>query len=99
MHFRHRREYNNLSNQFLTIENINKYTGRELHQFCWLKDEEIGQLDEKWNWLEGHSSLEITPSVVHFTHGTPDMAGYENVPYSDEWNAYAKGLPLCKLGN
>lgn len=87
------------SNRFLTPENVNKETGRFLHGFSWLKDEEIGQIDEKWNWLEGHSDPKINPSAVHFTRGTPDMNGYKDVPYADEWNAYARELPLCKLGS
>lgn len=79
------------ANQFLSIENVNKFTGRDLHRFIWLLDSQIGRLDESWNWLEGHSNPEITPDAVHFTRGTPDLAGYENVPYADEWRAYAHG--------
>lgn len=76
-------------NKFLTVENVNSLAGRDLHRFCWLLDSQIGALDESWNWLEGHSSPEIIPDAVHFTRGTPDLAGYENVPYADEWRAYA----------
>jgi hypothetical protein len=31
--------------------------------------------------------LKVDPSVVHFTEGYPDMPGYENVPFADEWRA------------
>ena len=31
--------------------------------------------------------MELNPKAVHFTRGTPDMPGYENVPYADEWRA------------
>ena len=35
---------------------VNSETGSFLHQFKWLKDNEIGSLDERWNWLEGWTS-------------------------------------------
>lgn len=72
-------------NNILTPEYVNALPGRDLHRFCWLYDEEIGALDPKWNFLVGHSDPEIDPAVVHFTSGTPDMPGYENVPYADHW--------------
>lgn len=73
------------SNRWLTIENVNKTPGRDLHRFCWLKDEEIGSVGTEWNWLAGHSSMDISPKAVHYTDGTPDMPGYENAPYADEF--------------
>jgi lipopolysaccharide biosynthesis glycosyltransferase len=73
------------ANKALTLDTINMLPGRDLHRFCWLDDEEIGKLDHKWNFLVGHSDPSIDPAVVHFTSGTPDMPGYENVPYADEW--------------
>jgi hypothetical protein len=85
------------ANRFLSCANVNKYTGRDLHRFCWLPDDLIGSIDESWNWLEGHSSEEITPDAIHYTRGTPDMVGYESVKYADQWRAYAlefKGI--CK---
>jgi len=74
------------SNRWLTYENVNRTPGRDLHRFCWLKDHEIGAVGTEWNWLEGHSSMDINPKAVHYTRGTPDMPGYEDVPYADEWN-------------
>jgi len=71
----------------LTVERVNAMTGRELHQFAWLDDDDIGELHPKWNWLVGHSDPAIEPGVVHFTDGYPQMAGYENVAYADEWRA------------
>lgn len=63
----------------------NTLPGRDLHKFCWLKDEEIGELDPSWNFLVGHSDPSINPNVVHFTEGCPDMDGYHDVPFADEW--------------
>jgi hypothetical protein len=64
---------------------VNRWAGRRLHGFEWLDDREIGTLPEAWNWLEGHSRPAIDPRAVHFTRGTPDMAGYAGVDYADEW--------------
>lgn len=73
------------SNKKLTPELVNSLPGRDLHRFCWLEDDEIGELGPEWNWLPGHSSDNIDPKVVHFTEGGPWFTGFENVPYADEW--------------
>ncbi len=83
-------------NKVLTPEYINSKTGRDLHAFCWLEDDKIGGLSETYNWLEGHSSLDIDPQIVHYTRGTPDMVGYENVPYAAEWWQTLGRVALCK---
>jgi lipopolysaccharide biosynthesis glycosyltransferase len=75
------------SNKALTVEMVNTLPGRDLHRFCWLKDEEIGALDPAWNWLVGTSDPSINPGIVHFTAGGPWLSDYENVPYADEWRA------------
>lgn len=67
----------------LTPYAVNNQTGSYLHSMCWLDDEKIGGLDESWNWLEGWSSPEIDPKVIHYTRGTPDMTPVS--AYSDEW--------------
>jgi hypothetical protein len=64
---------------------VNEWAGRRLHAFEWLEDGLIGELPPEWNWLEGHSDPSLNPKAVHFTRGTPDMPGYESVPYSREW--------------
>jgi len=64
---------------------LNHWTGAQLHGLQWLNDDEIGSLDERWNWLEGWSDPAIDPKVAHFTRGTPDMAGHEDVPYAAQW--------------
>jgi hypothetical protein len=66
---------------------VNNAPGRDLHRFFWLADCDIGELSPKWNWLVGHTRAPVDPQVVHFTEGTPDMPGYENVDFADEWRA------------
>lgn len=82
------------ANRFLGLEAINSMPGRDLHRFSWLKDNQIGALDERWNHLVGHSKGK-DPALVHFTDGTPEMHGFEDQPYADEWReeqaAWAEG--------
>lgn len=67
---------------------VNNMPGAYLHGMGWVKDEDIGGLNEAWNWLEGWSDPNIIPLNVHFTRGTPDMPGCEDVAYADEWLQY-----------
>jgi lipopolysaccharide biosynthesis glycosyltransferase len=73
------------SNKHLTLDEINSRPGRDLHRFFWLTSDEIGELGPEWNFLVGHTDPAVDPKVVHFTDGVPDMAGYESVPFADEW--------------
>jgi hypothetical protein len=70
------------SNLALSLERLNNARGKDLHQFDWLQDSDIGQLPINWNWLD------LSAKAVHFTAGSPDMPGYENQPYADEWRSY-----------
>lgn len=74
---------------------INHVPGRELHALCWLHDDEIGSISKEWNYLEGFTMGVKDPKHVHFTEGTPDMAGYENSEYADEWFAERERLGLA----
>ncbi len=76
------------ANNALTPELVNSLPGRDLHRFCWLKDNQIGELSPEWNFLVGHSDPSINPKVVHFTEGGPWMDGFENVPFADEWRSW-----------
>jgi hypothetical protein len=73
------------ANKKLTVEMVNTLPGRDLHRFCWLEDRHIGELDQSWNFLVGHTDPEVVPNLIHWTNGTPAMKGYENVAYADEW--------------
>lgn len=73
------------SNKALTVEMVNSLPGRDLHRFCWLQDDEIGELDPSWNFLVGHSDPVIQPKVIHWTNGGPWFKEYEGEPYSDQW--------------
>lgn len=75
------------ANAALTVDAVNSATGRDLHRFCWLDDDDIGEIPIEWNWLAGHSPDVVYPRIVHHTDGSPCMAGYENAPFADEWRA------------
>lgn len=77
---------NHKANAALTLDLINTAPGRDLHALCWIKNDDlIGELPVAYNWLAGHSDPAIDPVVVHHTDGVPDMPGYENAPFSQEW--------------
>jgi len=75
------------ANKRLTVEMVNELPGRDLHAFCWLDDDEIGELDPGWNYLVGYSKDAGPHRLVHFTEGLPDMEGYEDQLYADRWLA------------
>ena len=77
------------SNKKLTLDLVNTLPGRDLHRFCWLEDDEIGELPPEWNYLVGSSYLDENQihAIVHFTNGLPDIKGYEDQEYAKEWRA------------
>src|SRR6185369_11183489 len=75
------------ANEALTVEMVNSLPGRDLHRFCWLDDDEIGELDPKYNYLVGDGPRQENPTIVHFTNGTPDLHGFTNAHFADEWRA------------
>ena len=84
------------SNKKLSIEAVNGESGSYLHQFKWLDDNEIGSLDERWNWLEGWTSNHNNgnPFAVHYTRGGPWFQEWQDVEFAKEWiserNIYLK---------
>lgn len=85
------------ANKALTLEAVNVLPGRDLHRLCWLEDELIGELGPEWNYLVGHYGDDISPKCVHWTEGTPDMKGYENTAFADEWRARRDDWALGSL--
>lgn len=85
------------ANKKLTPDFINTASGMELHRFTWLKDEEIGALDVRWNWLVGEYT-EAPKDVhnVHWTIGGPYFTEYANSDFSEEWFAEKEKINFCK---
>lgn len=83
---------NHQGNKRLTLRDINTLPGRDLHNFCWLKDHEIGKLPKAWNHLVGVDDKMPNAKNVHFTLGIPTMKGYEDCEHSDEWWQYLETI-------
>ena len=62
-------------------------TGKFLHRFSWLKDEEIGSIPHDWNWLVGwyKEPKDGTPSAIHYTEGGPWFENYRFCDYHQIW--------------
>ena len=78
------------ANHNLTVDDVNTKPGSWLHSFSWLQEDQIGSLDESWNFLDNHSDEKIIPKNVHFTTGGPWFSNWTpkrdiDQTYSDEW--------------
>jgi len=71
--------------QYLTPGIVNTMRGLWLHQFSWLDDSDIGELDPCWNHLVGDYPPNAEAKLVHFTNGCPNMDRFERCEYADEW--------------
>jgi hypothetical protein len=76
------------SNAKLTLEMVNTLPGRDLHRFCWLQDDEIGELPQEWNYLVGVTKLAMpsAPNLVHWTLGSPNILPPEKTEFSTEYH-------------
>ena len=78
-------------NKILTPEYIERNDGVFLHRFKWLKDNEIGDLDKKWNRLAIEYEDINDPNLIHYTLGAPCFKEYKNTALSNYWmNAYER---------
>ena len=71
----------------LTPEFVAAATGSYLHQFEWLKDENIGSLPAEWNRLVLEQPVRETDRLLHYTIGIPAFAEYAACEAADEWHA------------
>lgn len=74
------------SNSILTPEFVERSTGKFLHRFSWLNDQEIGSLPIEWNWLPDEFGVNQSAKLLHWTLGTPCFIECANSPMSDEWH-------------
>jgi len=74
-------------NKQLTPQFVMDKPGKYLHRFEWLKypEEQVGKLDETWNWLETEYEYNPDAKLIHHTLGTPCFKDYQNTDYSQEW--------------
>lgn len=88
---------NHKSNLILTPDFIKNADASILHRFSWLKNDEIGSLDIRWNWLVGeYSNPPKDVKNIHWTLGGPYFNEYKDVDFSDEWNMTYNKMIFCK---
>ena len=81
------------SNKIVTDSFVNTVSAAELHQFKFLKDNEIGELDVRWNWLVGeYNNPPDDVKNVHWTIGGPWFTKYKDVDFADEWLQLKGGM-------
>ena len=70
----------------ITPESVQQMTGSQLHQFSWLKDDQIGELPKEWNHLADEHGHNPDAKLLHFTAGVPLMARHSEVAHAaDYW--------------
>jgi len=73
-------------NKQLTPQFVMDKPGKYLHRFEWLKHEDqVGKLDDTWNWLETEYEYNPDAKLIHHTLGTPCFKDYQSTDYSQEW--------------
>jgi len=85
-----------IKNKVVTPEFVNSAEALELHRFTWLEDNEIGELDVKWNWLVGE--YDYPPKDVknvHWTIGGSYFQEYKNTDFASEWFEERDGMTFC----
>ena len=88
--------------KMLTVDDVNLMSGNWLHRLSWLEDDEIGDIHEEWNWLDGHSPANIEAKNVHFTTGGPWFDKWEakrkiDEEYAFEWKLFQDKIYTEKL--
>jgi len=87
-------------NKQVTPDFVNSSDALGLHRFTWLDNNEIGELDVKWNWLVGeYDSPPKDVKNVHWTVGGHYFNEFKNVDFSNEWRNEFHLMSYCKQIN
>ena len=78
--------------KILTPEFIANQSGKYLHRFTWLDDNDIGELPKEWNWLAIEYPENKKAKLIHYTLGTPCFEDYINTDMADIWYQYNKRI-------
>ena len=85
------------ANKLITPDFVNSASPLDLHRFTWLKDDLIGDLDIRWNWLVGeYASPPDDIKNLHWTIGGPYFEEYKETEFSDEWFIEYNKMIYCK---
>ncbi len=71
--------------KILTPEFVASQSGKYLHRFSWLEEQEIGELPKEWNWLAIEYPINLNAKIIHYTLGTPCFKDYKDTDMSDIW--------------
>jgi len=83
---------NHKANRKLTKGAVNEMKGLDLHQFAWVKDNEIGRIPLKYNHLVGYYNKHKYIKAIHYTQGGPWFDEYKDSELSEEWWKVYKSL-------
>ena len=84
------------ANKAVTPAMVNEATPMALHRFGWLADDQIGELDVRWNWLVGeYADPPSDVNNVHWTLGGPYFHEYQDADFSQEWFAENGRMSFC----
>ena len=82
---------NHPKHKILTPHFIANQTGKYLHRFSWLQDDDIGELPKEWNWLATEYPVNTHAKLIHYTLGTPCFKDYRNSEMSELWHQTQEG--------
>ena len=74
--------------KILTPEFVSNKTGKFLHRFSWLDDNDIGELPVEWNWLACEYEKNTDAKLIHYTLGTPCFKDYRDTDMAEIWYDY-----------
>ncbi len=84
------------SNRKVTPDFVNTASAMDLHRFTWLKDDEIGALDVRWNWLVGeYADPPKNVHNVHWTVGGPYFDEFRDADFAQEWFEERDRMGFC----
>ena len=78
--------FNNKKCRMLSLDYVNRASGKQLHQFEWVQEAKIGELPLVWNWLVGEYEHNDDAKILHYTLGAPCFEAYKNCDHSPEWH-------------
>ncbi len=74
--------------KILTPEFVSNQTGKFLHRFSWLDDNDIGELPVEWNWLACEYEKNTEAKLIHYTLGTPCFKDFRDTDMAEIWYDY-----------
>jgi hypothetical protein len=84
------------SNKAVTPTYVNTASPMDLHRFSWLEDNQIGELDVRWNWLVGeYDKPPLDVKNIHWTVGGPYFKEFRDADFSQEWFAENQRMNFC----